>query len=530
MDATTPSEQERTEVELVLQSGVFDKAPRLGRFFRYIIDRHFDGQADQIKEYSIAVEALGRGADFDPKKDSIVRVEAHRLRKRLEEFYRGPGADHALRIAIPNGQYRPQFLSKSHANGLAPLIPEHPPSVESPVLELLDLPELRLPADSGKPDRRLGWWSFLVSSLLIICGVVVIVVRLHRTPAKASVQTDQATADTWDANAWNQRAGRAAGAELRILAGYHGPLYVDRQGHTWNSDAFFHGGSFAPLPRDEYVEGQPDPHLLRSMRFGRFRYDIPLPQGTYEVHLFFAETVYGRANPQGGGEGARTFHIAVNGQIKFSLFDPLAQAGAPDRLHEVVMKDITPASDGVLHLRFEPAGTAPAILNALEILPSQRGRVHPVRMVMQPNPVTDSDGRLWAADEYFVGGTEVLRENVLLNPKERALYQGERYGNFAYRIPLAPGKYRLTLHFAEQWFGTENTQNGPLDSRMFDVYANRVALLKDLRVGKEAHGANRSLEKRFDDLQPNAQGILLLEFVPLRNYAELNALEVIQMP
>ena len=80
MDATTPSEQERTEVELVLQSGVFDKAPRLGRFFRYICDRHFDGQADQIKEYSVALEALGRGADFDPKKDSIALM-ATKLRQ-----------------------------------------------------------------------------------------------------------------------------------------------------------------------------------------------------------------------------------------------------------------------------------------------------------------------------------------------------------------------------------------------------------------------------------------------------------------
>jgi hypothetical protein len=246
--------------------------------------------------------------------------------------------------------------------------------------------------------------------------------------------------------------------------------------------------------------------------------------------LYFAETVYGHGNPVGGGEGTRTFSISINGKVQFSLFDPLAQAGAPNRLHEQVMKDVKPASDGALHLQFDPSGPAPAMLSALEILPSQPGRVHPVRMVAQANPVTDSDGRLWAADEYVIGGTQVLRDNVLLNPKERALYQGERYGNFCYRIPLAPGKYRLILHFAEQWFGTPAAQTNSLEYRDFDVFANRQTLLKNFHVGKEAGGANRSIEKRFDNLEPNAQGILLLEFVPLRNYAEVNAIEVIQMP
>ena len=83
------------EVDLVLRSGVFEKAPRLEKFFLYICRLHFEGRADEIKEYSIALEALGRSSDFDPKKDSIVRVEAHRLRKRLEEYYRGAGSDDA---------------------------------------------------------------------------------------------------------------------------------------------------------------------------------------------------------------------------------------------------------------------------------------------------------------------------------------------------------------------------------------------------------------------------------------------------
>ena len=186
-----------------------------------------------------------------------------------------------------------------------------------------------------------------------------------------------------------------------------------------------------------------------------------------------------------------------------------------------------PSADGKLHLTFSSVG-APAMLSGIEILPSQAGRIHPIRIVMQSSPVTDSDGRLWAADEYFDGGLMVSRANVLLNAKERSLFQGERYGNFSYRIPLAAGKYRLTLYFSEQWFGTEASGMLSPDHRAFDVFANRNTLLKNFIPAIEARGINRTIEKSFDDITANAQGMLLLEFVPIRNYAEINAIELVE--
>lgn len=67
------------------------------------------GEGDHIKEYSIALEVFGRRDTFDQDIDSIVRVQANRLRKRLAEYYTGAGADHALHITIPVGQYVPVF-------------------------------------------------------------------------------------------------------------------------------------------------------------------------------------------------------------------------------------------------------------------------------------------------------------------------------------------------------------------------------------------------------------------------------------
>jgi hypothetical protein len=102
----------KSELESVLHSGLFTHAPSLVKFLSYVCAKAFEGKADQIKEYSIAVEALGRKEpEYDQKKDSIVRVEAHRLRKRLRHYYASEGANHAVQILIPPGQYVPQFLT-----------------------------------------------------------------------------------------------------------------------------------------------------------------------------------------------------------------------------------------------------------------------------------------------------------------------------------------------------------------------------------------------------------------------------------
>jgi hypothetical protein len=64
---------------------------------------------EQISEYTIALDVLGKSEDFKEGKDAIVRVEVHRLRKRLAEFYDEEGASHRVRIVIPTGHYTPHF-------------------------------------------------------------------------------------------------------------------------------------------------------------------------------------------------------------------------------------------------------------------------------------------------------------------------------------------------------------------------------------------------------------------------------------
>src|SRR5579872_671443 len=110
MTSTGEFEQERSELARLLDAGIFNRAPNLALVLNYVCSKYFERVGDQIKEYNIAVEALGRPAEFDPRADSIVRVEAHRLRKRLKEYYEVEGAGHAVQIEIPSGQYAPRFV------------------------------------------------------------------------------------------------------------------------------------------------------------------------------------------------------------------------------------------------------------------------------------------------------------------------------------------------------------------------------------------------------------------------------------
>src|SRR5437763_13689610 len=93
-------DEQRAELKSVLESAHFVRAPKLSHLLSYLCEKLFSGQTGSIKEYSIGVEVFGRGDSFDQNSDSIVRVEANRLRKRLAEYYSAEGKSHRLRIAI----------------------------------------------------------------------------------------------------------------------------------------------------------------------------------------------------------------------------------------------------------------------------------------------------------------------------------------------------------------------------------------------------------------------------------------------
>lgn len=99
----------RAQLERVLASDIFRSAPQLSAFLSYVVEQALAGRAGELKGYTIAVEAFGRPAEFDPQSDPIVRVEAGRLRKALNLYFAAEGVRDPVRIAIPVGAYVPTF-------------------------------------------------------------------------------------------------------------------------------------------------------------------------------------------------------------------------------------------------------------------------------------------------------------------------------------------------------------------------------------------------------------------------------------
>jgi hypothetical protein len=112
-------------LEQVLQSRTFVRSEQLRAFLRYVCSMEIEGRGDQITEYRIAVEALGRSQDYTTTEDSAVRNRAHALRVKLEELYTKELSDAPVRIDFFKGSYRPHFVvqnSQVKNGSVAPVI------------------------------------------------------------------------------------------------------------------------------------------------------------------------------------------------------------------------------------------------------------------------------------------------------------------------------------------------------------------------------------------------------------------------
>jgi hypothetical protein len=107
---TRPSPEEvRTQLNLVLAGSTLSHAPKLASFLRFVVEAALAGGANRLKDYTIAVGALGRRLDFDPQTDAIVRVDAIRVRRALARYYAIEGARDPILIELPRRSYAPTF-------------------------------------------------------------------------------------------------------------------------------------------------------------------------------------------------------------------------------------------------------------------------------------------------------------------------------------------------------------------------------------------------------------------------------------
>jgi hypothetical protein len=110
----TPASEEdftkvRRQLERILEDPHFKGSKRYTRFLRFIVEEALSGNSGGIKERSLGIAVFDRPLDYDTYSDSIVRVAASEVRKRIAQYYDTPVHDHELRIGLPSGSYTPEF-------------------------------------------------------------------------------------------------------------------------------------------------------------------------------------------------------------------------------------------------------------------------------------------------------------------------------------------------------------------------------------------------------------------------------------
>lgn len=510
---------ERAELGAVLASGILGRSNYAVRLLTFVCEKYFDDATADVKEYSIAVNALGRSADFDPQTDTIVRVTAHTLRKRLEEYYRTDGADHPIHICIPPGRYVPNFVHKDEgepqerndhkatvgngSNGAA--LRHNPAGNKAPNGESapLDAQEIPLIAGSAAKPRRIAG---IAGSLAAVACLFLIAFYVWPHAGHISYGQAQAAAPP------PINTGMSA---FRAMIGEGRKPYTDQAGFEWSVDKFCSGGDSFSVSKPEIV-GTGDPLLFEGGRWGAFGCKFPVPPGSYEMHLYFAET-------SGLQENARSVGYTINGGATNSL-DVVDDSGADDTATAKIFTDVRPESDGTIHLDFD----APhSFVNAVEILPDAGEQPLPIRILAgRDTAYRDEEGRLWLPDRDFFGGRPSSNGSDERSLPDGGIYESQRIGHFHYSIPVASGhEYTIKLHFIERWFGAQNQNVGGTGSRVFDVSCNGTELLKNFDIMREAQ--NAPLVKAFTHIQPTPQNKIEIYFTPNVNYPSLSAIEIL---
>ena len=458
---------EKDELNWLLTSGVLGRSSNLARMLTFVCEKHIQGQDDQITEYSIATEALGRRDHFDPQNDTIVRVTAHSLRKRLQEIYQTDGVNRPVHIQIPLGNYMASFvhIGADSAPGV-----QDAPALDSQTERAL--PDGHILGSTPRTRQLLGWLAVaaIFAIIYILCGYYL---NLHRNVTKTAVAP---------------MSGLPAALPqpkntIRALMGTGRKTYVDHSGYTWTPGNYCSSGDSVTVAAQN-IMGTEDPYLYLGGIRGIAHCIFPVKPGEYEIHFHFAET----SDLQ---TATHSVFLSINAGTDFS-FDVVDNAGGDGIATSYVLTGIRPENDGAIHLDYT---SEVSLLNAVEIIPANSDNLLPIRIATSPFSVTDSDNKLWLSDRYFVGGRRGMIPDSA-KTANRGIYSYHRVGRFRYDIPVTPlGMYRVTLYFSEPWFGEHNLVNGGPGSRIFNVSCNGNMILKNLDI--IAEGGTNPVDKNL---------------------------------
>jgi hypothetical protein len=202
----------RAELDMMLADPIFAQSARCKRFLTYIVQSTLSGNADQLKERTIGISVFDRANDYHTGDDSIVRVTANEVRKRIDQFYRESGDAHPIQIELPKGAYVPEFkIQPSRRNRKAeeeapPLDSSHQvvTSVETPGPQerIPTIPVTSNPGPGDEPEigARVAAVRRPARGRLVYFGALILLIASGATIfGVGKFSTQRAVPQVWDA-------------------------------------------------------------------------------------------------------------------------------------------------------------------------------------------------------------------------------------------------------------------------------------------------------------------------------------------
>ena len=187
--AIIPPAEIQAELGKVLASPEFAASPQLSAFLTYVVTTHLAGDDHLLKGQNIGSAVLGRPVGFDSQRDPIVRVEANRLRRTLDAYYAGNGADDPIRLVIGRGSYVPRFEraagSRPVPDGGAATVPVDRATPAAPVP----------PQGKGAQQRWRGRFALVILAVAVVSIVIALAGAFARLGGRAEPPAPAVVAD-----------------------------------------------------------------------------------------------------------------------------------------------------------------------------------------------------------------------------------------------------------------------------------------------------------------------------------------------
>jgi hypothetical protein len=203
---STQNDALQSAVERVLQSRELHGSQVSQKLLKFLAERSLSGDADQLKEYTIAIDGLGKPDSYDPRHNSAVRIQVGRLRQKLGEYYRTEGKEDDVVIDLPKGCFQ---LTCTSRRGFPAAALESSPS------------EYVLPPQAEEMDGGISWWGpavfMIVAAMVALLSMTYLVVRLS-------------SVSTFNSGNWNEDFEKLwrpfVGSALPSIVAIEDPLFV----------------------------------------------------------------------------------------------------------------------------------------------------------------------------------------------------------------------------------------------------------------------------------------------------------------